>query len=139
MIVLDNITSYSINITKLESIYNLLSNKEVELLVVYDEQMQRYNYDFRNINKTTDVLSFPIEDISGNEPLGSIIINLDYAYKVSNQLQHSLDEEIAILFIHGVLHLLGFDHETDMGEMRTKELELAKVFQLPTTLIGRIS
>jgi len=70
-------------------------------------------------------------------PLGSIVISKDFVLSKANELQHSSQDEMTLLFIHGLLHLLGFDHEVDSGEMRLKEASLIKEFQLPTSLIVR--
>lgn len=70
-------------------------------------------------------------------PLGSIVISVDYAQEKANEFNHTLEEEITLLFIHGLLHLLGFDHEVDKGEHRTKEEELINTFNLPNSLIVR--
>ncbi|WP_367704073.1 rRNA maturation RNase YbeY, partial [Helicobacter pylori] len=70
-------------------------------------------------------------------PLGSVVINAPLAQTNALKLGHRLEEEIALLFIHGVLHLLGYDHEKDKGEQRQKESELIKIFNLPLSLIER--
>ncbi|MEO1923813.1 MAG: rRNA maturation RNase YbeY, partial [Nautiliaceae bacterium] len=86
--------------------------------------------------KPTDVLSFPLENIPGM-PLGSIVISIDTAKKGAKEFGHSIENEIKLLFIHGLLHLLGYDHEIDNGEMRAKEEEIIKKFNLPQSLIIR--
>jgi probable rRNA maturation factor len=98
--------------------------------------MRELNKIYRNKDKATDVLSFPLEDMPGM-PLGSIVISIDTAKKVANELGHSIEGEIKLLFIHGLLHLLGYDHETDNGEMREKEKEIIEKFNLPKSLIIR--
>ena len=82
------------------------------------------------------ILSFPIEPFP-HAPLGSIIINEKMVKDVALELKHSENEEFALLFIHGLLHLLGFDHEEDSGQMREKESELIIEFNLPKSLILR--
>lgn len=72
-------------------------------------------------------------------PLGSIIINLDLAKEMSENLGHSVESEIGILFVHALLHLLGFDHECDSGEHRAKEREIIATLGLPPSLIERNS
>ena len=134
MIELDNETTYIVPLESLEKIASALSKKEIELLFVDDETMQAINAENRNINTTTDVLSFPYLDMP---LLGSIVISVDYAQRGSDKFGHTLDHEVQLLFIHGLLHLLGFDHEVDSGEMRTKEAELIEQFQLPKSLIVR--
>lgn len=121
----------------LEEIASFLSPKDVELVFVDNESMQKINFDQRKQDKTTDVLSFPLENIDKNVPLGSIVINTDLAKQKAKDLGHSYEEEVSLLFIHAMLHLLGFDHETDKGEMRQKEKELIEYFNLPKSLIIR--
>lgn len=136
MIELDNTTSLDINESFLNSIAISLSNKEIELLIVDKNKMQQLNKQYRGIDNSTDVLSFPYENMP-NTPLGSIVISSWHVQKLANKLNHTDDDEIALLFIHGLLHLLGYDHETDNGEMREKEKELIKKFKLPKSLIFR--
>ncbi|MBZ7938791.1 rRNA maturation RNase YbeY [Campylobacter sp. W0014] len=121
----------------LEKIANFLSPKDIELIFVDSQEMQKINLSQRNQNKTTDVLSFPLESVDENIPLGSIVINTELAKEKAKEFGHSYEEEISLLFIHAMLHLLGFDHEKDNGEMRKKEEELIKYFKLPASLIIR--
>ena len=136
MIDFDNRTNYCFDIKELEEIYKYLTNKDIELILTTDEEIRELNKIHRNKDKTTDVLSFPLEDMPGM-PLGSIVISLDTAKRVANELGHSIEEEIKLLFIHGLLHLLGYDHEIDNGEMREKEKEIIEKFNLPKSLIIR--
>ena len=138
MILLDNQTQSQIDIKKLENICQYLNiNRDLELIITNDENIKQLNKEHRGVDKATDVLSFPLEDIDFM-PLGSIVISIDMAKKVANSLGHSVDDEITLLFIHGLLHLLGFDHEVDNGEMREKEEEIIKHFNLPKSLIVRV-
>lgn len=121
----------------LDKIANFLSFKDVELIFVDDKQMQELNFTQRKQNNTTDVLSFPLKNVDENLPLGCIAINVDLAIQKAKELGHSYEEEISLLFIHAMLHLLGFDHEGDEGEMREKEKELVEYFKLPKSLITR--
>lgn len=121
----------------LEKIANFLSPKDVELVFVDNKQMQELNLAQRKQNKTTDVLSFPLKNVDENLPLGCIAINVDLAVQKAKELGHSYEDEISLLFIHAMLHLLGFDHEVDEGQMREKEKELIKHFKLPKSLIIR--
>ena len=131
-----NKTDYNFDIKNLKEIYNYLTNKDIELILTTDEEIQELNKTYRKLDKPTDVLSFPLEDMPGM-PLGSIVISLDTAKRNANELNHSIEEEIKLLFIHGLLHLLGYDHETDNGEMREKEKEIIEKFNLPKSLIIR--
>ena len=82
------------------------------------------------------MLSFPLE--SDFSPfLGSVVISIDYAKEVAERLKHSVENEIALLFIHGILHLVGFDHEIDKGEQRAMEAQIVEHFKLPKSLIIR--
>ena len=136
MIDLINNTHHKIDISLLERILNSLTKKDLELMIVDDEMMREINRVNRGIDKSTDVLSFPIEDFF-NSPLGSVVINIDRAKSASKEYGHHIDEEIALLFIHGLLHLLGYDHEIDDGQMREMERDLIKEFNLPDSLIVR--
>ena len=69
--------------------------------------------------------------------LGSVVINLDLVELKAAQLGHGRDDETALLFTHGMLHVLGFDHESDSGQMRAKECEIIEKFRLPKSLIVR--
>ena len=136
MIDLINNTHHKIDISLLEKILNSLTKKDLELMIVDDEMMREINRVNRGIDKSTDVLSFPLEDFF-NSPLGSVVINIDRVKSASKEYAHEIDEEIALLFIHGLLHLLGYDHEIDDGQMREKERDLIKEFNLPDSLIVR--
>ncbi|WP_430734158.1 rRNA maturation RNase YbeY [Helicobacter suis] len=108
----------------------------VELLLVDSEKMRELNLEFRGLDKSTDVLSFPLE-MPGQKLLGSVVINVELAIIEAKQRGHSLLAEITLLFIHGCLHLLGYDHEKDTGEQREKEEEVIRAFNLPASLIVR--
>ncbi len=139
MIDLENNTDFEIDISILEKIANSLTKKDIELLVVKNDEIQVLNKEHRNIDKATDVLSFPMDFDFDNMPLGSIVISTDFVEEKSKEYGHSFNEEFSLLFIHGILHLLGFDHEVDNGEHRAKEEELIKEFNLPDSLIVRNS
>jgi len=139
MIDLDNSTSYDIDLASLEAIKESLTQKDIELLVVHNDEIQQLNKEHRNIDKATDVLSFPMDFEFDNMPLGSIVISVDYVEEKAKEYGHTFNEEFNLLFIHGLLHLLGFEHEIDNGEHRAKEEELIKSFNLPDSLIVRNS
>ena len=142
MIDLDNQTTLAVDIVALEKIAETLSSKEVELIITDDETMQALNTEHRGKEVTTDVLSFPIEapfteqSIFGM-PLGSIVIAASFVKDKAKTFGHTEQDELSLLFIHGMLHLLGFDHERDKGEMRLREKELIEAFDLPKSLIVR--
>lgn len=120
----------------LDEICEFLTSGDVELSFVDNEQMREINLSQRGIDKTTDVLSFPLV-YQLHLPIGCVVINTNLAEQKAAELGHERDSEIALLFTHGLLHLLGFDHEIDSGEMRTKECEVIEKFSLPKSLIVR--
>jgi probable rRNA maturation factor len=136
MIELDNRTSLQINTDTVDAIAEYLTKKDIELIVTSNEEIREINKAHRNIDKDTDVLSFPYEDMPMS-PVGSIVISSSHVQNMAKELNHSENDEFALLFIHGLLHILGFDHEVDNGEMRDKEYELIKKFNLPQSLIIR--
>ena len=139
MIELENNTNLEIDISNLENIANTLTKKDIELVVVNNEEMRLLNKEHRNIDKATDVLSFPMDFDFPNMPLGSIVVSTDFVEEKSKEYGHTFNEEFSLLFIHRILHLLGYDHEVDNGEHRNKEEELIKEFNLPDSLIIRNS
>jgi len=132
----DNQTDSVIDIGICQDIASYLSDRDIELVAVCSKDMQELNKTYRDIDKPTDVLSFPLEELP-DTPIGSIVINIDKVNEVSENLSHSFDEEFALMFLHGLLHLLGYDHENDNGEMREKEKEIIEHFSLPKSLIIR--
>ena len=136
MIELDNRTTLTIDISLLQSISDTLTNKEIELIITSNSEIQSINSEYRNINKPTDVLSFPYEEMPMS-PLGSIVISENFVKEKASELGHTVSDELALLFIHGLLHLLGYDHEVDSGEMREKEKDIIELFSLPKSLIVR--
>lgn len=136
MLLIENESDVSLPLSLLEQICDDHTHKEVELLLIDSEQMRSLNHEHRGMDKTTDVLSFPIEDFP-HAPLGSIVINYELAHEKAKELGHHVEEEIALLFIHGLLHLLGYDHETDLGQMREHEEAWIKHYNLPASLIVR--
>ncbi len=137
MIDIDNQTSYEVKTEILEQIANSLTNKEIELIITDNETIAQINAEYRNIDKATDVLSFPYDADMPMAPLGSIVISYDFVKEKAAEFGHSQDDEFTLLFIHGLLHILGYDHEIDSGEMRQKEEEIIKNFNLPKSLIVR--
>ena len=137
MIELDNRTSLGVNEQLLANITKTLTKKDIELIITTDDEMRDINKEHRNIDKSTDVLSFPYEEMPMS-PLGSIVISSSHVEQKAKEFSHKNDDELALLFIHGLLHILGFDHEIDNGEMRAKEKELIEQFNLPKSLIIRI-
>ncbi len=139
---LDNQTDTTIPIDLLEKIAQSLTIREIELIATDNKTIQTLNKEYRSKDKATDVLSFPIESDFGKEsmpsiPLGSIVVSIDLIKERSIEFGHTIEDELSLLFIHGLLHLLGFDHEVDNGEMRKREKEIIETFNLPSSLIVR--
>ncbi len=105
-------------------------------LIADDRELQRLNRQFLKKDCPTDVLSFPADGAGGF--LGELAISGDRAREQAQQHGHTIDEELRILMLHGVLHLLGMDHETDRGKMARAESKWRKLFDLPTGLIERV-
>ena len=191
MILFDNrvgakITSESLNLLEsiaefaLKSIAAEFSGRNIELLLVSNDEIRALNAEFLGRDYATDVLSFPLDsseivikshessgdfsDFSSDSgadsqidspldshidsnidshldlpklPLGSIVIAYPMADCVAKAQNHSLQTELAILFTHGLLHLLGYNHEADNGEHRVKESEILAHFRIKSTLISR--
>jgi probable rRNA maturation factor len=117
---------------------------DVHVLLADDVTLKRLNKTFRGKDKPTDVLSFPagpstvfFNEPDGAELAGDLAISLETAARQAVRFGHTLAEEIRILLIHGLLHLAGFDHETDSGEMSARETDLRQQFGLPAGLIAR--
>lgn len=107
--------------------------KSATIAFVSDRKMRELNKEFRGKNSTTDVLSFPFEadefDLE-QDFLGDIIISLEQAQKQAAENGLDLETEIKQLILHGILHLCGYDHETDEGEMNERELKLRKILKI---------
>ena len=136
MIELDNRTSLEVNETFLNSIAKIFTDREIELIITSNDEIRELNREYRSIDKDTDVLSFPYEDMPMS-PLGSIVISSTHVQSKAEEFGHEDADELALLFIHGLLHLVGFDHEVDSGEMREEEARLIEKFNLPKSLIIR--
>jgi probable rRNA maturation factor len=114
----------------------------VNVLITSSAAVRSLNRRFRAQDKATDVLSFPSSLPSrnaGKRPasVGDIAISAEIAAQNAAPLRHSTAEEVKILILHGMLHLAGFDHERDNGEMARKELKLRRALGLPAALIER--
>jgi probable rRNA maturation factor len=127
---------------ELRSFVEILSSKvaggrEFTCLLTDDDALLRLNKQFLGKNYPTDVLSFPSGEKSGS--LGELAISCDRAAEQASRFGHTVVEEIQILMLHGILHLLGFDHETDKGKMAGIERKWRKQFELPLGLIERVN
>jgi probable rRNA maturation factor len=101
------------------------SGSSATIAFVSDKTIRQLNRQFRAVDKSTDVLSFPAED-EDKTNLGDIAISVDTATKQAKENGLTFDKEVAQLILHGLLHLCGYDHETDDGEMNRLELRLRK-------------
>jgi probable rRNA maturation factor len=107
------------------------------MLVTSSRELRRLNRRFRSKDKPTDVLSFPATRFLSDHLAGDVAISAEIAARNARLLGHSTAEEIKILALHGVLHLAGYDHERDQGEMARTEQRLRKSLGLPQGLIER--
>ena len=112
---------------------------EVDVLLTSDEEIRRLNRTFRKKNKATDVLSLPAPEELAGQHSGDLAISIDTAARQAESFGHSLNDEVKILLLHGLLHLAGMDHEVDSGEMAARESELRAELKLPISLIERAS
>lgn len=117
---------------------------EISVTIVDNEEIREINREFRQIDRATDVLSFPMlefEDVEApledtetdfEMPLGDIVLSLERAAEQAEEYGHSTEREIAFLTVHSMLHLLGYDHidEADRLKMRAKEKQLMKELDL---------
>ena len=111
---------------------------EVTVLVAGRRRIQELNRRFRRKNAPTDVLSFPRSNGQG-EAGGDIAICAQICRDNARRFGHSPTQELKVLLLHGLLHLAGYDHETDEGQMARKEAVLRARLKLPTALISRSS
>ena len=110
---------------------------EISVLFTEDKFIRSLNNKYRGIDKSTDVLSFSLREGSVKTPesesdklLGDIIISVETAQRQADNLNHSMEKELTVLLIHGLLHLTGYAHEEDKDYkiMREKETEMLKIF-----------
>jgi probable rRNA maturation factor len=103
-------------------------------LITQDREMRKLNKEFLQHDYPTDVLSFPSEDAG----LGDLAISVERAEAQAREFGHDRIQELQVLMLHGLLHLLGHDHERDRGEMARQERKWRSEFKLPATLIARM-
>lgn len=108
----------------------------VSVLLSGDAELRRLNREFRGKDKPTDVLSFPAGERAGRAA-GDLAISVETASREAERLGHRLALELKVLLLHGVLHLAGYDHEADSGEMARKEETLRRKLGLAQGLIAR--
>ncbi len=111
---------------------------EFSVLLTGDERLRALNLQFRGKDKATDVLSFPaLPQAANGGHGGDLAISLETASVQAAAYGHTLQMEVKILILHGLLHLAGYDHERDQGQMRRRESRLRKQFALPAGLVER--
>ena len=125
-------------------LHRLSGQTEVDITIVDDEEIHMLNRDYRNVDRPTDVLSFALDEAGEDEPellggpeehlLGDIIISAE-----TEEFGHGLEREIVYLAVHGLLHLLGYDHMTDEDKavMRAKEEEALREIRLSEEFLGQ--
>ena len=147
---LDFINSYPVDLKNYRGIYQRLAQKTfsylrlhehyyIEVNLVDDQEIHELNKQFRQIDRPTDVLSFAFLDkVAGETPindeeitvaLGTIIISVDRAKNQAKQYGHSFQREMKFLFLHGLLHLLGYDHQKPKDEVI--------MFSLQNAILGK--
>ena len=114
---------------------------QVSVLLTTDAAQRTLNRRFRGKNKPTDVLSFPADSDhqAGEKIAGDLSVSVPTARRQAARQGHSLSTEIKVLILHGLLHLAGYDHETDTGQMARRERSLRARLRLPVGLIDRVS
>ena len=122
-------------------LHDLDDMTEVDITIVDDDEIHQLNRDYRGVDRPTDVLSFALDEDDEDEPellegqlhlLGDIIISAETATRQAEEFGHGLEREIVYLAVHGLLHLLGYDHmvEEDKVIMRAKEEEALRAINL---------
>jgi len=112
----------------------------VNVLVTNNSELKSLNRQFLGKDKPTDVLSFPTAPAArakSRRIAGEVAISADIARRNAARFGHSVADEVKILVLHGILHLAGYDHERDNGEMARKEMRLRRQLNLEATLIER--
>lgn len=118
---------------KAAEILNIPENSELSIILVDNDYIQELNLTYRKIDAPTDVLSFPMNELGDEEPdfvieeeinlLGDIAISLQQAEKQRLEYGHSFERELAFLLIHGILHLVGYDHQNDEEEQIMQQMQ----------------
>ena len=116
--------------------------RRFDCLITGDAELRRLNREYRGKDYATDVLSFPAEPLPdgprSERHLGDIAVSVGRARAQAREFGHALEQEIQILMLHGVLHLMGMDHETDRGRMARAEKRWRANLGLPNGLIERV-
>jgi probable rRNA maturation factor len=117
---------------------DVAKGRPFDCLITGDAEMRRLNREWRGKDYATDVLSFPSGIGLPACPLGDLAISQARARAQAREFGHSAEDEVRILMLHGVLHLLGMDHETDAGQMARAEKRWRKTLGLANGLIERV-
>ena len=112
---------------------------KASVLLTTDASIRRLNRQFRGKDKATDVLSFPADGPASEGIAGDLAISVPTAQRQAAACGHSLSTELKVLILHGLLHLAGFDHESDTGQMARRERKLRADLGLPQGLIERVA
>lgn len=130
-------------------LHKLPVQTEVDITIVDDAEIHTLNRDYRNVDRSTDVLSFALDEESEEEPelvggpeehlLGDIVISAETAARQAEEFGHGLEREIVYLAVHGLLHLLGYDHmnDADKAVMRAKEEEALREIRLSEEFLAQ--
>lgn len=124
-----NCDKFEILLNRAKECFEALNREDLKLnlIIIDDEEIQGLNKQYRNRNKPTDVLSFTYidlndqKDVVNEDCVGEIFISMETAIRQAGEKGHSLEKEMEILFVHGLLHILGFDHQNDREE---EEMEM---------------
>jgi len=131
----ETLNKIELSINKTLEYEKFLKPSQVSVSLVDSNEIKELNNFYRNIDKTTDVLSFPMDDEFEDEViiLGDVVLCMDKAKEQAEEFGHSLDREICYLTVHSTLHLLGFDHmnEEEKKEMRENEEQIMNILKLP--------
>jgi probable rRNA maturation factor len=125
-------------LNKAAKLYGLTGTTEVSIAFCNDAVIHQLNRDFRNVDRSTDVLSFALNegtepviiDGSPEELLGDIIISVDTLGRQAEEYGHTMERELSYLTIHGFLHLIGYDHESDDSKIEMRQEEEAVLSSL---------
>lgn len=112
------------------------SGRSFFCLLTDDRELRRLNREFLGKDYPTDVLAFP--EPGPDDFVGELVISVERAAEQAVEYGHSVEQEIRILMLHGVLHLLGMDHEKDRGRMARTEIRWRKQLGLPAGLVERV-
>jgi probable rRNA maturation factor len=127
-------SALTIAVNEVARLHGLVASSEVSIVLVDDEQIHQLNQQYRGQDRPTDVLSFAITETSEEEPgyeqpeeaevlLGDIVISLETALRQSQEYGHTLARELGYLAVHGMLHLLGYDHEDEAARTAMRAAE----------------